>query len=221
MITGAKFKTLEVAGIAPAIRGMRNPKKSWDRSDSYKDPTGKSVIGPKDLELAQTLIKGGDVHSKFLRQIMVWVDITAPLYWWSEFDTYKVGVTRDSCSTMHTLLNEIKTLDPDINQGDIANLFEIADVHDVNDILEVFRKLRAIALDPVLSVSEKKTRAKRILPSSFLLLSTVSMSYQNLRNMVRWRQTHELPAWRVDFTEWVKTLPYADDLIFFNNGGTK
>lgn len=165
MTNGLTFETLEVGGIQPALKGMRNPKKSWDRSDSQLF-RGQHIIGPKDLELAQTLIKGGDVHSKFLRQIMVWVDITAPLYWWSEFDTYKVGVTRDSCSTMHTLLNEIKTFDPDTDQEDIANLFEIADVNDVKDMLEVFRKLRAIALDPVLAVSEKKTRAKRILPRS-------------------------------------------------------
>lgn len=236
------FKTLEVGGLWPAIHGMRNPKNSWKLSDTCRSlvtgDDGVSIrvdIGPKDLTLAQKLIKGGSVHSKFMRQIMVWVDITAPIYWWSEFDTYKVGVVRDSCSTMHTLIATIQGLKndsefvywtehPDLKHppASILNLYETSDISDEDCTVEAVSQATLTMFKLILSKdvigltqSQLKRALKKILPSSWLQMSTISMSYENIRNMVIWRRNHELPEWHAGFTNWVRTLPYAKELILY------
>lgn len=232
------FKTKEVAGILPAMEGMRNPKASWHLNDTVWEDGLVPTIGPNDLELARKLISGGEEHAKFMRQIMVWVDITAPIYWWSEFDTYKVGTTRNSCSTMHTLVKEIKGLEEDpefmawYHSGSdlkvpecVTSLFELdrdnlpypAYVATVTEISTAMRAMygmiRTQRLDS-LSTRGLKIVLKRMLPSSWLQKATVSMSYQNVRRAVIQRHNHELKEWSQDFVSWASKLPYARELIF-------
>lgn len=226
-----ELKTLEVAGFSAALHGMRNPKNSWLKSDSTLFYSKLPAIGPADLKLAQSLIAGGPVHSKFLRQIMVWVDIKAPIYWWSEFDTYKVGVVRDSCSTMHTLTKtinkymdtpEIKAWindDSNIAESDfISDLFEVDPKDKItSDILmKNFKEMCQIMLHGELTETDKLRLLKKVLPSSWLQKSTVSMSYQNIRSMLIDRRNHRLPEWHREFVLWARQLPYADELLFYN-----
>lgn len=228
------LSTREVAGFLPAMEGMRNPKNSWHLNDSdiIPTPAGASwVLGPKDKKLAQSLIRGGTTHSKFLRQIMVWVVINAPLYWWAEFDTYKVGVVRDSCSTMHTLMSTIKKLNQIPEVQDWLTRMEKEDVYPPKAILQLFEVHPADSIT-VLSVGssfyqlckvlrgditdlEKLREMKKILPSSWLQRSTISLSYQNIRSMLIDRRTHPLTEWSQDFTNWAKSLPLANDLLFY------
>lgn len=228
-----EFQTLETAGFIPAITGMRNPKKSWHKGDSSisYDESGKPVwiLGEADKDLAQRLIRGGPVHSKYLRQIMVWVDITAPIYWWSEFDTYKVGVVRDSCSTMHTLESEMEELNrnPEVISWIafrdetipvpqvIVDLFQVSNDAEKEAVGDAFRSLIRVARSDLSNTAKTRT-LKRILPSSFLQKATISLSYQNIRSMLEWRRTHRLTEWSIDFTEWAKTLPLAEELLFYN-----
>jgi hypothetical protein len=214
-----KFETLEVGGIAPALHGMRNPKNSWDKADTTQVllKEGGATIGPRDLTLAQILITGGPVHSKFLRQIQVWVDIEAPLYWWAEFDTYKVGVTRDSCSTMHKLLDTVKKVTPDQTEL-VLELFETQTDLEKETILFVYQNIYKIAADETLSADEKIVSMKRLLPDGYIQRATISMSYQNIRAMIKDRHCHRLQVWNRDFIEWAKTLPYAGELLFYKNG---
>lgn len=223
-----KLKTLEVAGFSAALHGMRNPKNSWLKSDSTVVYSKLPAIGPADLKLAQSLIAGGPVHSKFLRQIMVWVDITAPVYWWSEFDTYKVGVVRDSCSTMHTLVNTIQSLSGDesvvswISNGGVVpdsvlSLFEVdkSDLETKAIIGDVFKELYRISLNTEIDASYRLRTLKKLLPSSWLQLSTITMSYQNIRSMLIDRHNHRLSEWNTDFVNWAHTLPYAEEFLFY------
>ena len=214
-----KFETLEVGGIVPALHGMRNPKNSWHLADTKREPTSPTgiSIGPNDMDLAQRLIKGGSVHSKFLRQIVVWVDITAPIYWWSEFDTYKVGVVRDSCSTMHKLLSIVNAVHPN-QMKDVVELFDVKEPEEVMAVIEAYRHIYEVATSDRTN-KQKKVMMKRMLPDSYQLMSTCSLSYQNIRSMIRWRKAHELDAWAVTFIEWAHTLPYADEFLFYENGG--
>ena len=205
-----QFEHTHVFNFTNALRGMRNPLNSWDKSDSgYTDvhhdriTMHKFEIGKNDLKLAQSLIKAGSDHSKFMRQIMVSVDITAPLYWWKEFDTYKVGTVANSTSTMHKLASTEIT--PDCFAFDSVDL-ETATV--LCGVLELYR------------AHYKKTKDKRawraliqLLPSSWLQTRTVTMSYQNIRAIFFARQNHKLTEWSRDFIGWTKTLPYADELI--------
>lgn len=231
-----KLDTLEVAGLIPAMHGMRNPKKSWHCSDTVWGDAHIPIVGPKDMELAQRLINGGDCHSKFMRQIMVWVEITAPIYWWSEFDTYKVGVSRNSCSTMHTLISEIGNLSNNKEFLDWLALYDDRTANNVapDSVLEMFEVSKdsqyeteavsqAVAnMYHLVKVAESTNRParnlkkalKRILPSSWRQESTICMSYQNIRNMLLWRRNHDLSEWRIDFVHWAATLPYAKELLF-------
>jgi hypothetical protein len=182
---------------------MRNPLNSWDRTDSYYED-GKYIIGPNDLGLCGRLIDGGAEHRKFMRQIFVSVDITAPIYWWSEYDTYKVGTVANSTSTMHTLskfpiAKEMFELDE--NEGEVWN-----------DVIAALEKLR-------LQYNETKDyryfRAmKQLLPSSFRQTRTCTMSYETLRAMIGQRRRHRLKEWSNDFIAWTRTLPYAAELLF-------
>lgn len=182
-----------------------------------------AFIGPSDLNLAQRLIKSGPEHCKFLRQIFVTVDITAPLYWWKEFDTYKIGTTANSTSTMHTLTkNEITK---DMFAFDDYQLMSIEQVPLINN--QSFNFLINDAIDVTIDSCEKlrlkflETGNKdywralvQMLPEAFLQTRTVTMSYANLRNIYFQRKDHKLQEWH-DFCDWIKTLPYAYELIYF------
>lgn len=206
-----KFENTEVWGFEHAVRGMRNPLNSWDKGDSgYIDRrfNDQFYIGENDLDLAQRLIKAGSEHRKFLRQIFVSVDITAPLYWWKEFDTYKVGTVANSCSTMHKLKDTPITVDC-FEMGDYCGFFETP-WKNLIALLEQCRK------------EYNKTKDKqywkelvRLLPESWLQKRTVTMNYENTLNMYRQRKNHKLSEWSKSFIEWVKTLPYAEELICF------
>lgn len=215
MITISKIQT---CGWGPAIRGMRNPKNSWDRSDSEYDKTlywddeceleAEFVpvsLGPHDLDLTTTLAKGGPVHAKYRRMIKVYCDITAPLYWWKEFDTYKVGVNCNSCSTMHTLHKRDLTLD-DFAHDHLTscniNLLKLV-IKNINDVRRAF-------VDH--GLKEDWYQMIQLLPTSFLQKRTVELNYEVLTNIYHSRNNHKLDEWRF-FCEWIKTLPYAEYLI--------
>ena len=232
-----KFEYTEVFNFQGALRGMRNPKESWDKSDSIfhytvvKNPNTMISdyeevdcvnLGPKDIALAQTLIRAGSEHRKFMRQIFVCVDITAPLYWWKEFDTYKVGTVANSTSTMHKLASTPITM----------KCFEMDDFEDItlqqadpfrigvkchwNNLIEDLEDLRKRY-----NVTKDKRYWKeliRLLPDSWLQKRTVTMNYENLLVMCSksQRRNHKLTEWSKAFIEWARSLPYAMELIFFD-----
>lgn len=238
-----KFEHTQVWGFEHAIRGMRNPKNSWALSDSYwqtidfKNPDGKIItgwddykIGPKDMHLMQTLINAGPEHRKFLRQIFVSVDITAPLYWWKEFDTYKIGTVANSTSTMHKLTSAPITRDC-FEMDDIENRLVVFDqepydmdytIGDIWDtIINYCETLRQRYLETKDKVYWKELI--RILPESWLQTRTITMNYENILSMCRQRKNHKLNEWsgqdnpnKINFIQWAKNLPYADKLIFID-----
>ena len=176
-----------------------------------KDCYRYSFIGPKDMNLAQRLIKSGPEHCKFLRQIQVCVDITAPLYWWKEFDTYKVGTTANSTSTMHTLCKSPITRDKfafDKDYLQISDNLTYADyINSILDMCEGLRKKYCLTND------KAYWRALvQILPEAFLQTRTVTLSYANLRNIYFQRRDHKLTEWH-EFCDWIKQLPYSNELI--------
>ena len=246
-----RFEDTEVWGFRKALRGMRNPKNSWDKSDSvfgysskncYKhnnlclecekhDPNAYAiespVIGKNDMKLAQQLIRAGSEHRKFMRQIFVSVDITAPLYWWKEFDTYKVGTVANSTSIMHKLATTPITLE----------CFEIDDYDDsimeykrdgsVYPMQSVFVEFLEHIRRKYLETKDKKFWKELIrwLPESWLQTRTVTMSYENLLAMCSkgQRRFHKLNEWsgqddntKSNFISWARTLPYAQELIFID-----
>lgn len=221
-----KFKETQVFNYEGALRGMRNPKNSWDRSDSYVgydewDQT-KVIIGTGDLQLAQRLIRAGSEHRKFMRQIIVSVDITAPLYWWKEFDTYKVGTTANSTSTMHKLSDTPITLDCfelDDYQKVIIEKYEDEDDYFANDELWAYLITHMETLRiKYLETKDKKYWKEliRLLPESWLQTRTITMNYENLYSMIRQRSSHKLTEWSDSFIDWCKTLPYAKELLFLD-----
>lgn len=216
-----KFEKTEVWGFEHAIRGMRNPLESWDKSDSYwgndESCLESYVIGENDLELAQKLIKAGSEHRKFLRQIFVSVDITAPLYWWKEFDTYKVGTVNNSTSTMHKLASTPITMDCfEMDDFENVNPFEVFGRND-DDVITTFELFLTFLEE--LRLAYDKTKDKRywkelirLLPESWLQKRTVTINYENLLNIYHQRKNHKLTEWH-KFCEWVESLPYAKELI--------
>ena len=247
-----KFENTAVWGFEGSFRGIRNPLASWQKSDSSvifhavenfepDDPMGAKYyewnekfgvnfkMGEKDKDLAQRLIKAGSPDRKFMRQIFVSVDITAPLYWWKEADTYKVGTVANSTSTMHKLASTPITL----------NCFE---TDDFNHALKVFdsEQYKADvyiddAWEDIICVCETlrkkylETKDKRywkelirLLPESWLQTRTVTMNYENIYSMIRQRRFHKLNEWsgkddpsKPNFISWARTLPYADELLFY------
>lgn len=193
-----KFEHTQVFNIEGALRGMRNPLNSWSKSDS----TGETV-GPNDDDLAKRLIKGGSPHFKFLRQIFVSVDITAPLYWWSEMDTYKVGTTADSCSTMHTIMKRALSLrDFETSAMTPAVKTKLVDI-----VLTLNNMISASNTGDEQATIQLKRFVKMLLPSSFLQKRTWTANYAVLRNIYKYRKFHQLPEWRIDFCAWLDTLP--------------
>ncbi len=217
-----KFEKTEVWGFKHALRGMRNPMNSWDKSDSLieREFEGQLEIGKNDMKLAQTLIKAGSEHRKFLRQIFVSVDITAPLYWWKEFDTYKVGTVSNSTSTMHKLASIPITKDC-FELDDYDNFF--IDRLNLNEYL-----YNTIGLLESLRREYNKTKDKkywkeliRFLPESWLQKRTITMNYENILNIIHQRKNHKLNEWsgvdnpsNENFITWAKTLPYANEFLF-------
>lgn len=196
-----KFEQIEVWGIKHAIRGMRNPLNSWGRSDTVFDGD-KMCLGENDIDLMTRLIRGGAPHRKFLRQIFVSVDITAPLYWWKEFDTYKVGTTANSCSTMHKLTAKEFTIE------DFS--FEDCDKWTKDVVCSCIINALNMNRLKYLETKDKKLWRQMIqlLPSSFNQKRTVTMTYENLLNMLEYRRGHKLDEWRM-FCDWILTLPYG------------
>ena len=224
-----KFENTEVWGFEHSLRGMRNPKNSWNRSDSYQSDftnDGKNgfVIGENDMKLAQTLIKAGNEHRKFMRQIIVSVDITAPLYWWKEFDTYKVGTVANSTSTMHKLATTPITLDC-FEIDDYDRNLSIADNPKDDDGLDNISTFEEDIIYVLENIRQKylETKDKRYwkelvrwLPESWLQKRTITMNYENVRNMYFQRRNHKLTEWSESFIKWVESLPYAEELIMYD-----
>lgn len=257
-----KIENEQVVGLEPAIRGMRNPKNSWAKSDSFtcdlnyatteqcngctyqdanciycidnRDATD-YMLGPNDIELAKKLVAGGPVHAKFRRMITIYCDITAPLYWWKEYDTYKVGTVANSCSTMHKIHAKEFTLDDFSHEHLLTRkdvLFEDPNAEeersakgalaavDVNGHVcyytsEGFLKMTC----DVLNYFRKlylKTKDKtywwqmiQLLPSSYNQKRTVMLNYEVLANIYKWRKDHKLDEWR-EFCKWIESLPYSE-----------
>ena len=201
-----KIERSAVMNLDNAIRGARNPMNSWEKSDSYYDENGKFVLGPIDLDLGRRLATAGTDHRKFLRQIFVSVDITAPLYWWKEFDTYKVGTVANSCSTMHKI--HAKAFERDDFSHDKLDEGGLAALDALIAYLEAERE-RFVA-----DKSDKQAwhNMIQLLPSSFNQMRTVSLNYENLINIYYARRTHKLSEWHV-LCDWILSLPYAKELI--------
>ena len=200
-----KFEYIQTYGWEAAIRGMRNPLNSWDRSDSiYKD--GGCVIGKNDFELMQKLIKAGASHSKFMRFITVTMDITAPLYFWKEYDTYKVGTVANSCSTMHKIHSKPFSIDDfsheHLNDHGTAFLLEET-IRELNALQE----LHSICTDPIVK-KDIWWQIIQTLPQSYNQRRTVLLNYAVLANIYSQRKTHKLDEWR-KFCTLIETLPYA------------
>ena len=236
-----KFENTEVFNFEGAIRGARNPLESWSKSDSTKiywdgkwftedkekiqyltDFGVNILIGENDLGLMQRLIKAavkeGNSHSKFLRQIMVCVDITAPLYWWKEFDTYKVGTVANSTSTMHKMASKPITLDC----FDIDDYYPdiITSKEEIDYLIQFLEGLRTKYLE----TKDKRYWKELIrwLPEGWLQTRTITLNYQVLRQMYFDRQNHKLNEWSgkdnpelTNFCKWVESLPYAKEMIFY------
>ena len=242
-----KFENTEIWGFAHALRGMRNPKESWDKFDSglktienrcygmfgYTETSTEFVIGKNDLKLAQDLIKAGSEHRKFMRQIFVSVDITAPLYWWKEFDTYKVGTVANSTSTMNKLastsitkecfeMDDFDNFDCDfIRRGNVFDYFQIENVRFDNEtIWEEFCVILEFLRQKYLETKDKRYWKEliRLLPESWLQKRTVTMNYENLLAMCSkgQRRFHKLTEWSKSFIDWSRSLPYAQELIFID-----
>ena len=201
-----KFEHTEVWGFKHAIRGMRNPLKSHQKSDSDFSDVINPKIGECDMALMQMLVKGGSEHRKFMRQIHVSVDITAPRYWWSEFDTYSVGVSKNSESTMHTIKKETLTIDmfTDKCLSEFDEWYWESWLVYLNTLIKRYNDTK----------NEDYFRMlKKALPEGFLQKRTVDLNYENLYNIYHQRKSHRLPEWSVEFIKWVQTLPYSKELI--------
>ena len=204
-----KIENTEVFGFEAAIRGARNPMNSWARSDSGFETTalGEKVyhLGENDKDLMTRLVKAGNEHRKFMRQIVIWTDITAPLYWWKEYDTYKVGTVANSCSTMHKLT--YKPFERDDFSHD--HLSETG-LEALDALIVTLNKLR----DRYLENKDKQDwwDMIQLLPSSYNQRRTVSLNYENALSIYRQRRGHKLDEWHV-FRHWVEGLPCAEELI--------
>lgn len=210
-----KIQNVEVFGWEAAIRGMRNPMNSWDQSDSQFGCNGDSCpvdgvfIGEKDYDLMMRLVSAGSDHRKFMRMVNVSLDVVAPLYWWKEYDTYKVGTVADSCSTMHKIHAKLFELD-DFSHEHLTGTPETL-LLQVIDILNCQRALFLKWKD-----KEYWWNMIQLLPSSYNQRRTLQLNYEVLRNIYHARKLHKLDEWR-DFCAWIESLPYAE-LITMKEG---
>ena len=224
-----KITETEVFGWKAAIRGMRNAHESWDKSDSEWYPIGmpgtnraaindiylsqKYCLGDNDLTLMKKLVAAGMDHSKFMRMIHVQCDWEAPLYWWKEADTYKVGTVRNSCSTMHKITEHEFTMDMFAHEH--LERRALNTLEDTIDELNYWREYYLSMVKQNVPGADKKTKEIwwqmiQLLPSSYNQKATMDLNYQVLRNMYHSRKHHKQDEWRVDFCNWVKTLPYSE-----------
>lgn len=201
-------KNINVMNLENALRGARNPMNSWGKSDSHYDSKGLFIIGQNDLTLAKKLCKAGSDHRKFLRQIFVSIDINAPLYWWKEFDTYKVGTVANSTSTMHKIHSQEFTL----------NHFSC------DQMTEKTKEQMILLIKYLEDLRTKYLEAKdkqywydiiQLLPSSYNQLRTCTFNYETMINIYNSRKNHKLQEWHT-FCQWIETLPYAKELILLD-----
>ena len=212
-----KFEHTDVMNFDNAIRGMRNPLASWDKSDSILsvinlddvelgyEPIREYIIGEKDLALAKQLTSAGSDHRKFLRQIFVSVDITAPLYWWKEYDTYKVGTVANSCSTMHTIHK--KKFEVDDFSHEKMNSYALDHLERTIEVLETLREAYSITGDRSYWDGIIQT-----LPSSFNQMRTCTLTYENVLAIYNARRNHKLTEWHA-FCDWAIKLPYLKEFM--------
>lgn len=224
-----KIEQTEISGFGAAIRGMRNPMNSWDKMDSHvcnydeydcdcpmiangdepgeecNDGKWKFCVGENDYALMKRLADGGSCHAKYRRMMLVTCDITAPLYWWKEFDTYKVGTVANSCSTMHKIHAKEFTLDDFSHEHLCDN--SLKTLQAVIDNLNIERK-------NFLSTKDKWCwwQMIQLLPSSYNQKRTVLLNYEVLANIYKWRKNHKLDEWR-DFCHWIEQLPYSNVIV--------
>ena len=206
-----KIENVEVVGWESAIRGMRNPMNSWDKSDSCKNfDTGAIAIGNNDLDLMKRLVKAGTDHRKFMRMIVVYVNVTAPLYWWKEADTYKVGTVRNSCSTMHKLTAKEFTLADFSCEKMYGNTKSVLNrvIEELNDIRERYLNPDKYGLTDN-AVKMVWYNLIQLLPSSYNQRATLMLNYEVLANIYHSRKNHKLDEW-VEFCKWIETLPYSE-----------
>ena len=201
------LKNTSVMNFVNAIRGARNPMNSWGRMDSHTEPDGTFVFGPNDLDLAMRLAKAGSDHRKYLRMVFVSVDVTAPLYWWKEYDTYKVATVANSTSTMHKIHSKPFSID------------DFSCDH-MTDGTKKFMETVVAELENI-RLRFKETKSKddwydmiQLLPSSYNQMRTCTFNYETLINIYRARKNHKLAEWHT-FCDWIETLPYAEQLITF------
>ena len=201
-----KIERVSVMNLENAMRGARNPMNSWAKSDSFYDEDGNYVYGEADLAFGSRLCRAGSDHRKFIRQIFVSLDITAPLYWWKEFDTYKVGTAANSTSTMHKIHS--KPFDREDFSYDRLDEKGLAVLDSIIEYLEGERT----------RFNENKEDRQgwhnmiQLLPSSYNQMRTVTLNYENLINMYYARKNHKLAEWHV-FCDWIESLPYAEEFI--------
>ena len=201
------LKNTSVMNFENAIRGARNPLNSWGRMDSHTEPDGSFVFGPNDLDLAMRLAKAGSDHRKYLRMVFVSVDVTAPLYWWKEYDTYKVATVANSTSTMHKIHSKPFSID------------DFSCDH-MTDGTKKFMETVVAELENI-RLRFKETKSKddwydmiQLLPSSYNQMRTCTFNYETLINIYRARKNHKPAEWHT-FCDWIETLPYAEQLITF------
>ena len=200
------FNRVYVMNLENAIRGARNPMNAWARSDSYYDENGQYILGENDLSLAKRLRNAGTSdHRKYLRQVMLSVDITAPMYWWKEYDTYKVATVANSTSTMHKIHSKPFEIDDFSHDHLTENGLKV-----LRALVDEMEKIR-------LEYVETKDKALwydliQLLPSSYNQMRTCTLNYETLINIYKSRKHHKLEEWR-SFCEWIETLPYARELI--------
>lgn len=200
-----KLERVSVMNLENAVRGARNPLNSWGKSDSYYDENNNYILGENDLGLAKRLAKAGGDHRKYLRQIFVSVDITAPLYWWKEYDTYKVGTVANSCSTMHKIHSK------EFNRDDFS--------------CDRMSDGALIQLDSLIAFLEgervkyNETKDKKhwhniiqLLPTSYNQMRTCTLNYENLINIYYARRNHKLPEWHT-LCDWIESLPYFKEIV--------
>lgn len=234
-----KIENVDVIGWEAAIRGMRNPMNSWEKSDTKWEThwgndrvmntnhkfmfDSKLVIGPNDLDLMTRLRNSGTDHRKFMRMITVYLDITAPLYWWKEFDTYKVGTVANSCSTMHKIADKEFTLDDfshehlfhNVNDAEIWLNIDFPNV--LENVIFYLNKARELYL----KTKDKKYwwQMIQLLPSSYNQRRTIMLNYEVLTNIYKSRRNHKLDEWHT-FCDWIEDLPYSE-LITSEKKGDK
>ena len=202
-----KLENTSVMNFENAIRGARNPMNSWDKLDSSFDANGNFVFGPNDLSLGRKLCKAGSDHRKFVRQIFISVDITAPIYWWKEFDTYKVGTVANSTSTMHKIHSKPFEL------SDFSTDKMVDSAKDcMQEILKVLENLRQEFISDKASNKDAWYSIIQLLPESYNQKRTVTFNYENAISMYYSRRNHKLSEWHV-FCDWILDLPYFKELF--------